>query len=60
MDSLHQVLRSLCGEAPPRRDHLDIFREFLSHLDRASRPPRVRQTKAASRGKARTRRNGRR
>ncbi len=37
MDSLHTVLRSIRGETKSRRDHLDVFREFLDHLDRASR-----------------------
>jgi hypothetical protein len=58
MDSLHSVLRSIRGETKARRDHLDVFREFLDHLDRASRrknPPRT--TKAA---KARGRRTGKR
>jgi hypothetical protein len=49
MDTLHNVLRSIRGETKARRDHLDVFREFLDHLDRAARrravPPRV--TKAA-------------
>jgi hypothetical protein len=52
MDTLHTVLRSLRQEGKQetkhRRDHLDVFREFLTHLDRATRrknPPRV--TKAA-------------
>jgi hypothetical protein len=37
MDTLHSVLRSIRGDTP-RRDHLDVFREFLDHLDRAARP----------------------
>jgi hypothetical protein len=46
MDTLHNVLRSLRGESKAaRRDHLDVFREFLDHLDRAARrravPPRA-------------------
>ena len=59
MDPLHTVLRSIRGETKQetkqRRDHLDVFREFLSHLDRATRrknPPRA--TKAAK-GKGRSR-----
>jgi hypothetical protein len=36
MDSLHTVLRSI-RETKARRDHLDIFREFLGHLDRIGR-----------------------
>jgi hypothetical protein len=61
MDPLHTVLRSIRGEAEQetkrRRDHLDVFREFLSHLDRATRrknPPRA--TKAAkAKGRSRKR-----
>lgn len=37
MDTLHTVLRSLKPETKNRRDHLDVFREFLDHLDRVSR-----------------------
>jgi hypothetical protein len=38
MDTLHTVLRSLRGETKSRRDtHLTVFREFLDHLDRASK-----------------------
>ena len=54
MDTLHTVLRSIRGETKARRDHLDVFREFLDHLDRASRrKPPARSTKAA---KAKSRR----
>lgn len=55
MDTLHTVLRSIRGETKQRRDHLVVFREFLDHLDRATRrknPPRA--TKAAK-GKGRGR-----
>lgn len=53
MDSLHTVLRSIRGETKARRDHLDVFREFLDHLDRASRcrQPAARTIKA-SKGRA--------
>ena len=37
MDTLHTVLRSIRGETKARRDHLTVFREFLSHLDRIGR-----------------------
>ena len=48
MDTLHSVLRSIRGETKARRDHLDVFREFLEHLNRASRrKPAARTTKAA-------------
>jgi hypothetical protein len=49
MDTLHTVLRSLRSETKSRRDtHLDVFREFLDHLDRASR----RRAAGARTGKA--------
>jgi hypothetical protein len=47
MDTLHTVLRSI-RETKARRDHLDIFREFLGHLDRIGRGTRPR---SASEGK---------
>ncbi len=57
MDTLHSVLRSLRGEMPPRRDHLDVFREFLDHLDRIGRrPQRSTGVKSAKHSKG----NGRR
>ena len=58
MDTLHSVLRSFRGETKARRDHLDVFREFLDHLDRASRrrAPAARTTKA---GKGRAKRGKR-
>ena len=38
MDGLHDVLRSIRSESKAQaRDHLDVFREFLDHLDRAAR-----------------------
>jgi hypothetical protein len=39
MDSLHSVLRNI-RETKTRRDHLTVFREFLSHLDRIGRKSR--------------------
>jgi hypothetical protein len=55
MDNLHTVLRSI-REDKSRRDHLDVFREFLSHLDRigrrvGQRAPTVKRTKAQPRRK---------
>jgi hypothetical protein len=48
MDTLHTVLRSIRGETKARRDHLDVFREFLDHLDRvARRKSQARSTKSA-------------
>ena len=51
MDTLHTVLRSLRPETKSRRDHLDVFREFLDHLDRAAR--RRTPARKAAKGKAR-------
>jgi hypothetical protein len=54
MDTLHTVLRSFRRETKSRRDHLNVFREFLDHLDRASkRRPVGRMAKTA---KAKSRR----
>jgi hypothetical protein len=57
MDSLHTVLRSI-RETKARRDHLDVFREFLSHLDRIGRrvngraaAPSAKRGSSVSRGK---------
>lgn len=54
MDGLHTVLRTIKSEtkgeirngaAAPRDGHLDVFREFLRHLDRAHK-----RNAAAARG----------
>ena len=51
MDHLHHVIRSLRDTKAPRRDHLAVFREFLSHLDRIGRrAPRARSTKGRATG----------
>jgi hypothetical protein len=55
MDSLHSVMRSL-HPAPKRktdrkRDHLTVFREFLSHLDRVSKQNAARDVKAVRKAK---------
>ena len=57
MDNLHTVLRSIRGETKSRRDHLDVFREFLDHLDRASRRKSPRGGRAV---KGKGRRGGKR
>jgi hypothetical protein len=58
MDTLHTVLRSFRRETKSRRDHLNVFREFLDHLDRtARRRPMARSAKA---GKSRGRKTARR
>ena len=53
MDSLHNVLRSIKGETKARRGHLDVFREFLDHLDRAARRRAPVRTAKAPKEKAR-------
>jgi len=53
MDTLHTVLRSIRGETKGRRDHLDVFREFLDHLDRAARRRNAPRTTKAAKGKGR-------
>jgi hypothetical protein len=41
MDKLHTIIRDIRhetkGATKPRRDHLTVFREFLSQLDRVTR-----------------------
>jgi hypothetical protein len=57
MDTLHTVLRSIQGnnkaETKSRRDHLDVFREFLNHLDRASRRKVTEKRGRTPKGKTR-------
>jgi hypothetical protein len=55
MDTLHTVLRAIRGETKSqRRDHLQIFREFLGNLDRIGRrspappPPRANAAKGVN------------
>jgi len=55
MDTLHTVLRSMRGETKARRDHLDVFREFLDHLDRASRRKNAARATKGAKGKPRSR-----
>jgi hypothetical protein len=52
MDTLHTVLRSIRGETKSRRDHLDVFREFLDQLGRASRRCTTPRTMKAAKGKS--------
>jgi hypothetical protein len=56
MDTLHTVLRSIQGnnkaETKSRRDHLDVFREFLNHLDRASRRKTTEKQSKAPKARA--------
>ena len=53
METFNLVLRSVRRETEERRDHLDIFREFLNNLDRASRG---RNDKTAASNEMRTKR----
>jgi hypothetical protein len=54
MDTLHTVLRSIRGDTRSRH-HLDVFREFLGHLDRIGRRP-PRRAPATKRARAPRRR----
>jgi hypothetical protein len=48
MDTLHHVIRNIKGETKARRDHLSVFREFISQLDRIGK----RQGRAAGTSKS--------
>jgi len=59
METLHDVMCAISAEHKAsdqlRRDHLTVFREFLDHLDRASRRRSARPVKAAKGKSARQR-----
>jgi hypothetical protein len=57
MDELHSVLRSLRPAQKKKRDHLTVFREFLTHLDRVSRENTSRDVKALRKPRSRKRRS---
>ena len=57
MDTLHNVMRSIRGEAKSRPDHLKVFREFLGHLDRIGKHGGKR-LQIAPRVKAKRKRKG--
>ena len=60
MDRLHSVMRSLRPaqkrKTAPTRDHLTVFREFLSHLDRVAKQRAPRDAKAVRNAKRPARR----
>jgi hypothetical protein len=58
MDTLHTVLRSIRGDTRSRH-HLDVFREFLNHLDRIGRQAPKRAAPTAKRAKTPLRRGKR-
>jgi hypothetical protein len=61
MDTLHTVLRAIRGETKPqRRDHLQVFREFLGHLDRMGKPAVAAGARTAKGAKAPKRSGGHR
>ena len=37
MDTLHTMLRAIAGETKSKPNHLNVFREFLAHLDQVQR-----------------------
>ena len=53
MDTLHSVMRSWRPAQKRKRDHLTVFREFLSHLDRASKANAARDVKAVRKARGR-------
>ena len=55
MDTLHSVMRSLRPAHKRKRDHLTVFREFLSHLDRVSKDAGARDAKAVRKARGRRR-----
>ena len=59
METLHDVMRTINAEHrasdQPRRDHLTVFREFLDHLERASRRRAGRMVKTTKTMSARKR-----
>ena len=58
MDTLHSVMRTLRPVTKRKRDHLTVFREFLSHLDRVSRESASRDVKAVRKARVRGRAKG--
>lgn len=50
MDNLHNAIRTIKGETK-RRDHLTVFREFISQLDRIGRKPSRTVKKDGNRGR---------
>jgi hypothetical protein len=55
MDTLHSVMRTLRPATKRKRDHLTVFREFLSHLDRVSKETASRDVKAVRKTRVRKR-----
>jgi hypothetical protein len=58
MDTLHTVLRTIRSETKSRRDHLNVFRDFVKQLNRLGRraPRGEKQNGAKSGGKPAVRR----
>jgi hypothetical protein len=57
MDTLHSVMRSLRPaqkrKSGLKRDHMTVFREFLSHPDRVSKANAARDVKAVRKARGR-------
>ena len=51
MDTLHSVMRTIRGETKSRRDHLSVFREFISQLDRIGKRQGGGKGKGGKRGR---------
>ena len=50
MDTLHTVLRAIRDETKSR-SHLNVFREFLGHLDRVAKRAKGARPMKSARGK---------
>jgi hypothetical protein len=53
MDTLHTVLRSLRGETKTDRKDLDVFREFIAHLEKLNRKTPSRSSSRSAAGSRR-------
>ena len=52
MDTLHDVLRTIQTETKTARPHLNVFRQFLAHLDHLQRKAPVKPARAESERRA--------
>ena len=58
MDTLHSVLRAIRKDRP-QKNHLVVFREFLSHLERVGHPGGLQNVKALRKAKRKPKRGKR-
>ena len=60
MDTLHTVLRAIQPEKKSAPDHLTVFREFLSHLEKIQHKAPVKHAAKPARVKSARRKTTRR